>query len=96
MENQFLLYIADRCFLIGSRIFMRNHHLGVCVQMWLNLFILSLFNFDLQVILALERVDKVVGLLMDGLKQMNLHNCINIILISDHGKSCKTYRFKDT
>ncbi|KAL7987762.1 hypothetical protein Chor_006681 [Crotalus horridus] len=38
-----------------------------------------------EVILALERVDKVVGLLMDGLKQMNLHNCINIILISDHG-----------
>ncbi|XP_013915869.1 PREDICTED: ectonucleotide pyrophosphatase/phosphodiesterase family member 1-like, partial [Thamnophis sirtalis] len=38
-----------------------------------------------EVILALERVDKVVGLLMDGLKQMKLHNCINIILISDHG-----------
>lgn len=38
-----------------------------------------------EVILALERVDKVVGILMDGLKQMNLHNCINIILLSDHG-----------
>ncbi|XP_053143212.1 ectonucleotide pyrophosphatase/phosphodiesterase family member 1 isoform X2 [Hemicordylus capensis] len=38
-----------------------------------------------EVILALQRVDKVIGILMDGLKQMNLHNCINIILASDHG-----------
>ncbi|KAF7253176.1 Ectonucleotide pyrophosphatase/phosphodiesterase family member 1 [Varanus komodoensis] len=38
-----------------------------------------------EVILALQRVDKVVEMLMDGLKQMNLHNCINIILLSDHG-----------
>ncbi|XP_066470756.1 ectonucleotide pyrophosphatase/phosphodiesterase family member 1 isoform X2 [Tiliqua scincoides] len=38
-----------------------------------------------EVILALQKVDKVVGILMDGLKQMNLHNCVNIILLSDHG-----------
>uniref|UniRef100_A0A6J0VED1 Ectonucleotide pyrophosphatase/phosphodiesterase family member 1 n=1 Tax=Pogona vitticeps TaxID=103695 RepID=A0A6J0VED1_9SAUR len=38
-----------------------------------------------EVILALQGVDKMVGLLMDGLKQMNLHNCINIILLADHG-----------
>nr|XP_008120596.1 PREDICTED: ectonucleotide pyrophosphatase/phosphodiesterase family member 1 isoform X2 [Anolis carolinensis] len=38
-----------------------------------------------EVILALQRVDKVVGLLMDGLKEMNLHNCINILLLADHG-----------
>lgn len=72
-------------FSTDSRIFIGNHHF---LEMWVNLFTLPLFTFDLQVILALERVDKVVGLLMDGLKQMNLHNCINIILVSDHGKSC--------
>nr|XP_048700491.1 ectonucleotide pyrophosphatase/phosphodiesterase family member 1 isoform X6 [Caretta caretta] len=37
------------------------------------------------VILALQRVDNIVGMLMDGLKQMNLHKCLNIILLSDHG-----------
>uniref|UniRef100_A0A8C9NAG7 Ectonucleotide pyrophosphatase/phosphodiesterase 1 n=1 Tax=Serinus canaria TaxID=9135 RepID=A0A8C9NAG7_SERCA len=37
------------------------------------------------VIMALQRVDKIVGMLMDGLKQMNLHKCLNIIFISDHG-----------
>lgn len=85
MKNQFLLYIADRCFLLTA-----EYLLGTTIffEIWVNLFTLPLFTFDLQVILALERVDKVVGLLMDGLKQMNLHNCVNIILISDHGKSC--------
>ncbi|XP_029450264.1 ectonucleotide pyrophosphatase/phosphodiesterase family member 1 [Rhinatrema bivittatum] len=44
------------------------------------------------VIKALQRVDGIVGMLMDGLKQMNLHKCLNIILLSDHGMeqgSCK-------
>lgn len=36
--------------------------------------------------MALQRVDKIVGMLMDGLKQMNLHKCVNIIFVSDHGK----------
>ncbi|RMC12988.1 hypothetical protein DUI87_10517 [Hirundo rustica rustica] len=36
------------------------------------------------VIMALQRVDKIVGMLMDGLKQMNLHKCLNIIFVSDH------------
>ncbi|KAF4796272.1 ectonucleotide pyrophosphatase/phosphodiesterase 1 [Turdus rufiventris] len=36
------------------------------------------------VIMALQRVDQIVGMLMDGLKQMNLHKCLNIIFISDH------------
>lgn len=26
-----------------------------------------------------------VGMLMDGLKELNLHRCLNLILISDHG-----------
>ncbi|XP_048452965.1 venom phosphodiesterase 2-like [Rhincodon typus] len=34
---------------------------------------------------ALENVDMIVGMLMDGLKQRNLQQCVNLILISDHG-----------
>ncbi|KAM6967948.1 autotaxin [Aplochiton taeniatus] len=34
---------------------------------------------------ALREVDKVVGQLMDGLKQMKLHRCVNIIMVGDHG-----------
>lgn len=33
----------------------------------------------------LKEIDKVVGQLMDGLKQMNLHRCVNIIMVGDHG-----------
>ncbi|XP_020842732.1 ectonucleotide pyrophosphatase/phosphodiesterase family member 1 [Phascolarctos cinereus] len=47
-----------------------------------------------EVIKALQRVDNIVGMLMDGLKTMNLHRCINLILVSDHGMeqgSCKKY-----
>ncbi|KAL6461841.1 hypothetical protein MHYP_G00299860 [Metynnis hypsauchen] len=38
-----------------------------------------------QVIKALMRVDTMMSLVMDGLKQKNLHNCVNLILLSDHG-----------
>uniref|UniRef100_A0A452FZJ0 Alkaline phosphodiesterase I n=1 Tax=Capra hircus TaxID=9925 RepID=A0A452FZJ0_CAPHI len=47
-----------------------------------------------EVIRALQRVDNMVGMLMDGLKELNLHRCLNLILISDHGMeqgSCKKY-----
>ncbi|XP_069345252.1 ectonucleotide pyrophosphatase/phosphodiesterase family member 3 isoform X3 [Eulemur rufifrons] len=37
------------------------------------------------VIKALQLVDDAVGMLMEGLKQRNLHNCANIILLADHG-----------
>ncbi|XP_037376303.1 ectonucleotide pyrophosphatase/phosphodiesterase family member 3 [Talpa occidentalis] len=37
------------------------------------------------VIQALQSVDKIFGMLMEGLKQRNLHNCVNIILLADHG-----------
>uniref|UniRef100_A0AAR2K0F0 SMB domain-containing protein n=1 Tax=Pygocentrus nattereri TaxID=42514 RepID=A0AAR2K0F0_PYGNA len=30
-------------------------------------------------------IDRVIGQLMDGLKQMKLHRCVNIILVGDHG-----------
>ncbi|XP_076122088.1 autotaxin isoform X1 [Alosa pseudoharengus] len=35
--------------------------------------------------IALKDLDKVVGHLMEGLKQMKLHRCVNIILVGDHG-----------
>ncbi|XP_059212245.1 ectonucleotide pyrophosphatase/phosphodiesterase family member 1 [Centropristis striata] len=38
-----------------------------------------------QVVQALERVDKILGMLMDGLTQRDLHHCVNIVIISDHG-----------
>ncbi|CAO2628241.1 Ectonucleotide pyrophosphatase/phosphodiesterase family member 3 [Lemmus lemmus] len=37
------------------------------------------------VIKALQLVDNAFGMLMEGLKQRNLHNCVNIILLADHG-----------
>lgn len=37
------------------------------------------------VIEALMKVDRIVGMLMDGLKQMNLDKCVNLLLLSDHG-----------
>uniref|UniRef100_A0A3P8VPK0 Ectonucleotide pyrophosphatase/phosphodiesterase 2 n=1 Tax=Cynoglossus semilaevis TaxID=244447 RepID=A0A3P8VPK0_CYNSE len=33
----------------------------------------------------LRFIDRIVGQLMDGLKQMRLHRCVNIILVGDHG-----------
>ncbi|XP_005921601.1 ectonucleotide pyrophosphatase/phosphodiesterase family member 1 isoform X1 [Haplochromis burtoni] len=38
-----------------------------------------------QIVPALQRVDRILGMLMDGLKAKNLHNCVNIIVASDHG-----------
>ncbi|XP_063079798.1 ectonucleotide pyrophosphatase/phosphodiesterase family member 1 [Engraulis encrasicolus] len=38
-----------------------------------------------QVIQALMKVDGIMGLLMEGLKMRNLHKCVNVIILSDHG-----------
>ncbi|XP_053193105.1 ectonucleotide pyrophosphatase/phosphodiesterase family member 1 [Scomber japonicus] len=38
-----------------------------------------------EVVMALKNVDRILGMMMDGLKQRDLHNCVNIIIISDHG-----------
>ncbi|XP_074541875.1 ectonucleotide pyrophosphatase/phosphodiesterase family member 1 [Halichoeres trimaculatus] len=38
-----------------------------------------------QVVEALENVDRILGLLMDGLVQKNLQHCVNVIVVSDHG-----------
>ncbi|NXP28897.1 ENPP3 phosphodiesterase, partial [Scytalopus superciliaris] len=42
------------------------------------------------VIKALQVADQALGMLMDGLKQRNLHNCVNVIVLADHGME-KTY-----
>lgn len=36
----------------------------------------------------LRDLDNIVGQLMNGLKQMNLHRCVNVIVVGDHGTSC--------
>ncbi|NWW92852.1 ENPP3 phosphodiesterase, partial [Rhynochetos jubatus] len=37
------------------------------------------------VIQALQLADQALGMLMDGLKQRNLHKCVNLIVLADHG-----------
>ncbi|KAM8946052.1 ectonucleotide pyrophosphatase/phosphodiesterase family member 3 [Pelodytes ibericus] len=37
------------------------------------------------VIAALLLADQTMGMLLDGLKQRNLHNCVNLIILADHG-----------
>ncbi|TRY56571.1 hypothetical protein DNTS_008401 [Danionella cerebrum] len=34
---------------------------------------------------TLRKIDNIIGQLMNGLKQMNLHRCVNLILVGDHG-----------
>ncbi|GLD59507.1 venom phosphodiesterase 1-like isoform X1 [Lates japonicus] len=34
---------------------------------------------------AIQGVDKIIGQLMNGLKQTGLHRCLNIIIVADHG-----------
>lgn len=40
----------------------------------------------LQLISAIQGVDKVIGQLMNGLKQLDLHECVNIVIVADHGE----------
>ncbi|XP_066467298.1 ectonucleotide pyrophosphatase/phosphodiesterase family member 3 [Tiliqua scincoides] len=37
------------------------------------------------VVKALQLADQTLGMLMEGLKQRNLHKCANLIVLSDHG-----------
>lgn len=57
--------------------------------------ILTLFDLLLfiQIVLALEKVDRILGMLMDGLKVRNLHKCANIIIASDHGEVNTHFHF---
>lgn len=41
----------------------------------------------LQLILAIQGVDRIIGQLMNGLKQIGLHRCLNIIILADHGNT---------
>uniref|UniRef100_A0A674D9R8 Ectonucleotide pyrophosphatase/phosphodiesterase 2 n=1 Tax=Salmo trutta TaxID=8032 RepID=A0A674D9R8_SALTR len=44
-------------------------------------------------------IDNVIGQLMNGLKQMNLHRCVNIIVVGDHGMEeahCERTEFLST
>ncbi|XP_057684361.1 ectonucleotide pyrophosphatase/phosphodiesterase family member 2-like isoform X2 [Corythoichthys intestinalis] len=34
---------------------------------------------------TLRQIDGIIGQLMNGLKQMNLHRCVNVIIVGDHG-----------
>lgn len=33
------------------------------------------------------RVDRIMQLVMDGLKQRKLHKCVNLVILSDHGNN---------
>ncbi|XP_061597429.1 venom phosphodiesterase CdcPDE [Cololabis saira] len=37
------------------------------------------------VVVSLQGVDKIIGQLMNGLKQLGLHRCVNVIIVADHG-----------
>uniref|UniRef100_A0A3Q3A3W0 Venom phosphodiesterase 1-like n=1 Tax=Kryptolebias marmoratus TaxID=37003 RepID=A0A3Q3A3W0_KRYMA len=37
------------------------------------------------IISSIQAVDKIMGQLMNGLKQIDLHRCLNIIIVADHG-----------
>lgn len=46
-----------------------------------------LFSSGPQLDNPLREIDNIIGQLMNGLKQMNLHRCINVIVVGDHGTS---------
>ncbi|XP_061842662.2 ectonucleotide pyrophosphatase/phosphodiesterase family member 1 [Nerophis lumbriciformis] len=49
-----------------------------------------------QVVDALKNVDRIMGMLIDGLIQRNLLHCVNIMIVSDHGMeeaSCERAAF---
>lgn len=35
---------------------------------------------------AVRDVDRIMGQLMDGLKRIGFHRCLNIIILADHGR----------
>ncbi|RXM33456.1 Ectonucleotide pyrophosphatase/phosphodiesterase family member 3 [Acipenser ruthenus] len=48
------------------------------------------------VIEALQGVDVIMGQLMNGLKQLNLHKCVNILLVADHEHTPKRYHYANS
>ena len=57
-------------------------HESCCIYV----FILVFFSC-LQLDNPLREIDNIIGQLMNGLKQMNLHRCVNVIIVGDHGKT---------
>ena len=39
----------------------------------------------IQIGAALQKVDDAIAKLMEGLYEKNLHNCVNLVVVSDHG-----------
>lgn len=51
--------------------------------------VLSLLQLDN----PLREIDNIIGQLMNGLKQMNLHRCVNVIVVGDHGEAPPSVSF---
>ncbi|XP_043963201.1 ectonucleotide pyrophosphatase/phosphodiesterase family member 1 isoform X1 [Gambusia affinis] len=52
-----------------------------------------------QVVAALEKIDTILGNLMDGLYTRDLHQCVNLMIVSDHGMeeaSCQRAAYVST
>ena len=47
---------------------------------------MKFFIYLSQVNGSLREVDAVIGQLIDGLKQRGAYDCVNIMLLTDHGK----------
>ncbi|XP_056876170.1 ectonucleotide pyrophosphatase/phosphodiesterase family member 3 [Takifugu flavidus] len=47
-------------------------------------------------ILAIQNIDRIMGQLMNGLKQIGLHRCLNIIVLADHGMEEMSCSRKET
>uniref|UniRef100_A0A3B5B9A7 Venom phosphodiesterase 1-like n=1 Tax=Stegastes partitus TaxID=144197 RepID=A0A3B5B9A7_9TELE len=48
-------------------------------------FVLSTSGHARGVETAIQGVDKIIGQLMNGLKQLGLHRCVNMLIVADHG-----------
>ncbi|XP_071369473.1 venom phosphodiesterase 2-like, partial [Centroberyx affinis] len=44
---------------------------------------------------AIQGVDQMIGQLMNGLKQLGLHRCVNIIIVADHGMEATSCERKE-
>uniref|UniRef100_A0A8C3XF94 Autotaxin n=1 Tax=Cyanoderma ruficeps TaxID=181631 RepID=A0A8C3XF94_9PASS len=59
----------------------------------------SFWIFIQMMVNPLREIDKTVGQLMDGLKQLKLHRCVNVIFVGDHGMedtTCERTEFLST
>ena len=59
-----------------------------CVCMWCVSACCGVSLCGVQVDKEVQRVDGLLGELMDSLYQHDLHHCVNLILLSDHGPLC--------